>query len=227
MTPFREDDAGPIETIRGLPQPLPRGESVLWQGSPNWLTFAVHALHVRFVLAWFALMTVWRVAASMASGAPVSEQVGLAMNAAILCAVALAILFALSWAIARSAIFTITEKRVVMRFGVAIRKYVNLPLSKVVSADVRSLGGTKGDIALTVKGPGKVGYIYLWPFVRPMKLAPCYPLLRSLPDATTAARILSEAAESTAIAVPADISETHVPAATPPAPTLTPAAQAV
>ena len=57
-----------FEPIRGLPGDLPEGETILWQGAPNWLTLAEQAFHVRAVAAYFALMLLWRLTAGAVIG---------------------------------------------------------------------------------------------------------------------------------------------------------------
>jgi len=44
------------EAAPGLPAPLPQGETVLWQGSPDWRQLALHAFHVRKIAIYFGLM---------------------------------------------------------------------------------------------------------------------------------------------------------------------------
>jgi hypothetical protein len=39
-----------FEKIRGLPADLPRGEELLWQGSPTWKSLAIHTYYVRVVV---------------------------------------------------------------------------------------------------------------------------------------------------------------------------------
>ena len=51
-----------------LPEPLPAGESVLWQGRPEWRGLALRAFHVRMVAIYFALLAVWRVASGLMDG---------------------------------------------------------------------------------------------------------------------------------------------------------------
>jgi len=192
VSPFHDDETpARKEPVPGLPEPLPAGESLLWQGRPAPLAFAVHVFHVRFILAYLVVTIGWRIASKAGAGAPSSELWAIAASGTILGAAGLALVFGLAWLIARSALFTLTEQRIVMRYGVAIRKYVNLPLAQVVSADLRLLGGGRGDIALTTSGKG-VGYIYLWPFARPMKFAPPYPSLRAIPDAEAVAAKIAE-----------------------------------
>ena len=40
-----------FEAALGLPEPLPAGETILWQGAPNWIAMAKHV----FRLQWLAV----------------------------------------------------------------------------------------------------------------------------------------------------------------------------
>jgi hypothetical protein len=60
------------EPVRGLPENLPEGEHILWQGGPKWTALAVRALHVRAVAIYFALLAVWFAGAAMMDGLPPS-----------------------------------------------------------------------------------------------------------------------------------------------------------
>ena len=48
-----------FEPIRGLPDHLPKGERLLWQGAPDWRLLAIQAFHVRKVAIYFALIAAW------------------------------------------------------------------------------------------------------------------------------------------------------------------------
>ncbi len=179
---MREHD---IEPIRGLPGDLPEGEAILWQGAPDTRVFARSALGARWIGGYFALLVAW----AMVSGTPL----GALMTAGFgLLAVGLAYGFALL--VARSTVYTITNRRVVLRIGVALSKCINLPLTKLGSADLRALGGGFGDIALVPQGAGMLGYMILWPHARPFRLAQPQPMLLALPDAAEVAGILAKAA---------------------------------
>ena len=47
-----------FEPIRGLPEKLPEGEHILWQGSPDFRRLAREALGVRWIMAYFAILVV-------------------------------------------------------------------------------------------------------------------------------------------------------------------------
>ena len=45
-----------FEAQTGLPEKLPQGEVILWQGSPNWVSLAVEAFHLRALGIYFSIM---------------------------------------------------------------------------------------------------------------------------------------------------------------------------
>ncbi len=186
-----EDDAG--EPVPGLPQALPEGEVLIWQGAPNALSLAVHAFHIRFVALYFALATLWRSAAIASEGGGAAEIGPAVATSGFAGVMAIGVLALLAWAMARSTLYTITSRRIVLRYGVAIRKYVNLPFSRIGSANMKSRAGGGGDIALTTGGAGRVAYLHLWPHARPFRFANPSPMLRSVKNVENVAAILVDA----------------------------------
>ena len=45
MNLFHDEETGPQEPIPGLPEKLPEGERILWQGSPSARALVIHAFH--------------------------------------------------------------------------------------------------------------------------------------------------------------------------------------
>jgi hypothetical protein len=182
-----------FEPIRGLPGRLPDGERILWQGAPDWRILACQAFHIRAVGAYFAAMLVWRTGAALSHG----EDLAVALRTVLLVApVALAglgILAFLAWLNSRTTVYTITNRRVVMRFGAALPKAINLPFTIVDGAALKSLSGRAGDLALTLKAPNKIAFLQLWPHARPWRVASPQPTLRALADAHAPAGILAGA----------------------------------
>ncbi len=172
------------EPIPGLPGRLPAGEHILWQGSPDWRGLAQRAFHIRGAAVYFALLLAW----SLYEGAWVG--IGLTVAGATL---GLALMTGLGWLSARTTIYTITNKRVVMRYGMALQKCVNLPLSTIGSAGLAKDAAGRGDIALQLIADHRLGYLQFWPHARPWKLAKPEPMLRSIPDAGTVTAILGKA----------------------------------
>ena len=172
------------EPIPGLPGFLPKGEEILWQGSPNWKRLAISALHVRKFAGYFALLAGFGAIQGSWTGALVTVGVG------VLC---IAILALIAWGTARTTMYTLTNRRIVMRIGIALPKCINLPLSVIASADLALHGDGTGDIPLSLNAPQKLGYIQLWPSARAWELAVPQPMLRAIPDAQNVANMLARA----------------------------------
>ncbi len=193
MSVFHDEEDGVQEPIEGLPEALPEGEDVLWRGKPGALTFAIHALHIRLVAAYFAVMAGWRMAAHAAQGGDATAIMGVALSSLTALALAMGLLCLLAWLMSRATVYTITNRRVVLRYGVAIRKYVNLPFPKLAAVSLKRHGQGAGDIALEIEAPGRVGYLHLWPHVRPFRFSNAQPMLRAIPDVDAAADTLCKA----------------------------------
>jgi hypothetical protein len=108
-----------------------------------------------------------------------------------------AALAGLAWLYSRTTVYTITDKRVVIRFGVALPKAFNIPLTIVDSAAVKTLAGGAGDLAFTLKDDNKIAFAHLWPNVRPWRLASPQPTFRALGDVQTAVTALASAMKDT------------------------------
>lgn len=186
------------EPIRGLPGRLPPGETILWQGAPDWRLFARSVFRVHLIGLYFAALA----AAGAIGGSIVGALVTLVVGA-----LGIGIFALLAWAAARTSVYTLTDRRMVLRVGVAIPKCFNLPLPLVAAADLRPLGKGHGDIALTMIGAPRFGYALLWPHARPWRFKSPQPMLRAVPDAeAVAARLTRACAALVAIerAVPAE-----------------------
>jgi hypothetical protein len=121
----------------------------------------------------------------------------------------------MAWLNSRTTVYTITNRRVVMRFGAAIPKAINIPFAIVESASIKPLSGDGGDIALQLKAPNKIAFLHLWPHARPWRMASPEPTLRALSQARSVAGILSEAMAAHVpieIAKPADADRMSSPA---------------
>ncbi|XBQ16988.1 MAG: photosynthetic complex putative assembly protein PuhB [Oceanicaulis sp.] len=181
------------EPIPGLPEELPKGERLLWQGAPEWKSLAMHVFHVRAVAIYFTVIAIWKAWASLAAGAGAATAALDVVSVALLAVATLGLLSLLAWLIARSTIYSVTSERVVIRAGVALPKAVNIPFKVVGSAALKVRKGGDGDIPLQLTGPDRAAYVQLWPHVRPWRVLHAQPMLRGVPDAAKAAEILGAA----------------------------------
>ena len=174
------------EPVPGLPAELPPGEQILWQGKPDFWGFAIRVFHVRKVALYFGLL--WLL--TLVAAPEFLARVDLIMLAMI----GVAMLLGLSALLHRSTLYTITNRRVVMRFGVALPIALNLPFEQIQTADIKDYGKT-GDLLLTVDNTQgtQPNYFVMWPHARPWHVFNVKPMLRCVPNAVQVAETLSEA----------------------------------
>lgn len=189
--------SGPVQVRRtsnvpnGLPSALPPGETMLWQGAPEWRSIAVRALHCRKVAFYFALLTAVVLVRGVAEDLP-----GTAFGVVVLAAMgslAVGLLAGFAYMVGRTTVYTITDRRVVMKIGVALGITLNLPFTKIVAAQLRTHRDGTGDIPLTLEGMTRIGFATLWPHVRPWQTRPVQPMLRAVANPAHVARLLTEA----------------------------------
>ena len=182
------------EEVRGLPGRLPQDEEILWQGAPAWRALARRTFHVRSIAIYFVLIMVARaVVALTIEGATFWAAVGSALLVVPLGITAIALLVGIAAWHARTTVYTITNRRVVMRFGIAVELAVNLPFQEIGGAAILKLRDGHGDIPLSLTGTARLAYLHMWPHVRPARFSKTEPMLRCVPKAAEVARILTEA----------------------------------
>jgi len=181
------------EPQRGLPERLPPGEKLLWQGAPDWRVLARHGFHLRAFAGYFALLLAWRVLSAAADGAGLLQAVSAAAWTLPLAALALGFVAMLAWLVGRTSLYTLTDKRLVLRIGVVLSVSFNLPLRRIESAQLLRRADGSGDIALRLHSGDRIGLLHLWPHARPWHFTRTEPLLRALPQVDAVAAVLQQA----------------------------------
>lgn len=182
-----------LEPQYGLPEELPGNERILWQGSPDWRSLAIRAFHVRKLAIYFALILLVRTVLLVDDGMVFAE---IAVDLARLLPLplaALGILAALAWLSARTTVYTITDRRVVLRIGIVLTLTFNLPLKVLHNADLHVAADGSGDIALQLPPGDRIAWLHLWPHARAWHVRHPQPMLRSVPRGREVAAILAGA----------------------------------
>ncbi len=184
----------------GLPEPLPADERILWQGSPDWRVLARTAFHVRKLAVYFGAILALRTVFVFADGGTTAEAAKAIAMLLPLALLAIGIAAALAWLAARTTVYTLTDKRVVMRIGIVLSLTFNLPLKRLATAGLRLHAGGSGDIPLALTGTDTIAYLHLWPHARPWRVAKPEPMLRAVPNAAEVSSLLADAwAQSTGL----------------------------
>lgn len=182
-----------FEPQHGLPERLPANEHILWQGSPDAAALARHVFHLRKLALYFGVLI-------LAAGLPPLwagqglDGVLLALRWLVpLSLLGLGSVALLAWLTARTTVYTLTDRRVVMRVGIVLTVTFNLPLVALSGAALRAHGQSAADISLKLAGSDRIAYLHLWPSVRPWRFTQPEPTLRCIADAQRVSALLQQA----------------------------------
>ncbi|MCW5612981.1 MAG: PH domain-containing protein [Rubrivivax sp.] len=177
----------------GLPEKLPEGERILWQGAPDWRAMALRVFHLRKLAVYFGVILALRAANALYDGGGALAAAKSVAIALPWCLLALALFAGLAWLSARTTAYTLTDRRVVMRVGIVLSLTFNLPLRRLEGAGLRLGADGVGDIPLQLLRGERIAYLHLWPHARPWQLKQPEPMLRCVPEAEAVAQRLRDA----------------------------------
>ena len=169
MSSMHEHDNEPVP---GLPQELPEGERILWQGRSEFSSLATSTLHLRKLAGYFAALLALRVAFKLNDGVALTEAISGSLGLTVLAVAALGLLAYYAKRAAAASMFTITDRRIVLRCGVAVTVTVNLPYTIIDSAELRLHKDGSGDISIRTDRSSRASYVLLWPMVKPFRWFP-------------------------------------------------------
>lgn len=187
------EDEEEFEPIRGLPEVPPEGEYILWQGSPTVRSIMHRVMHLGMVTLYFTALFAWAAYAFVGDGLALPQALGAASIIIVPLGFLLFLLAFLAWAIAKTSVYTVTNRRIVLRVGVALSKAVNIPFAQIVGAEERTCRDGTVDIAVHMTDEARPHYLFLWPHVKPRNWRQVKPLLRGIRAGDPVRRILVEA----------------------------------
>ena len=177
----------------GLPERLPSDEFIVWQGSPDIGALAASAFHIKKLVIYFILLIVacaWPALEAQAGAMAVLQAIKWIAPLSLL---GLASIWLMAYMTSRTTVYTLTNKRVVMRLGIVLTVTFNLPLKQIASSDVCLLESGFGDITLALQGSDRIAWVHLWPSVRPWRISKPEPTLRAISDVQEVAVKLRDA----------------------------------
>ena len=183
---------------RGLPERLPDGERLLWQGAPDWRLLARRAFHVRGLAVYFGVIVALCAVLSVNGGASVVETAASTLRLTLLALVPLGLAMLYAWLVSRATVYTITSQRVVLHIGLALPVTINIPFRMIDAAGLDARADGSGDMCLLLQPGDRLAYLVLWPHARPWRFARSEPMLRALPDAAQVGQLLARALAASA-----------------------------
>lgn len=187
-----------LEPVRGLPEALPPGEVLLWQGAPASPEIAKRVFLMRWVIGYFLFLALWDVTSAGLQGGLDGAVIGSAALLLLIGGLAIGILALLATVVARSSVYSITSRRLVLRVGVALPITINIPFTAIAGAYLRNRKDGHGDIVLELLPSHRISWIALWPHCGGWSFGRPKPMLRGVADAAAVAEILGNAVASSA-----------------------------
>ena len=184
--------------VRGVSEALPPGERILWEGAPNARALARHLFFFRPLSAYLGAMVLWWVAVNRTQVNTEQFWATLGIQLMLVGGV-IGGAWLLARTIANGTTYAITDRRIVMRFGVIFPLTINVPLHYVEGASAREFSDKTGQIAVQLTKKESIAWIVLFPHVRPFEFSQPQPLLRGLTDPVKVGEVLRAAV----LAVPA------------------------
>jgi hypothetical protein len=175
-----------------LPADIPQGERVLWFGRPEPVSLWRRAYRADVVGVWFLAMAVWNLAGVSASDGALAGFVS-ALRTLGSGAAAMAILALLAWASARTTLYVVTERRIVVKTGIALPIFINVPFKQISGANLRAYADGSGEVTIALTDGQRIPYLALWPSARPLRFARPEPALRCVAGARDIAATLGRA----------------------------------
>jgi len=185
-------DADSGTFIPGIAQALPPGEQLLWWGKPERSAIANHVFHVRIIAVYFvAMIAVWALNQTGSVDQATFWRMGAILTG--VSAFAIGLLWLYAHMVASATVYAITDRRVVMKIGVAFDLTLNIPLKYVQEAALRTFRDGTGQIALALPKEQRLGYVILWPHARAWRVTRPEPALRGLADPAAVGAVLQRA----------------------------------
>jgi uncharacterized protein with PQ loop repeat len=97
------------------------------------------------------------------------------------------------WLVAINTIYTITDKRLIIRHGVTMPMAINVPYAKVATAAAKVREDGSGDVSVAMLDGNNVSLFAIWPHNRPWNWQGVAPAMRAIPDAARVGVILHDA----------------------------------
>ena len=156
--------AAPLNAAN-LAENLPADEVLIWQGRPEANAIAIRAMYLWYVVAYLLGLVVLRTGYLIMGDAPISEWSALLAWQLIASLFVVGVIVGISALYGKTTIYSLTNRRLILRTGAAVPIHVNFPLEQIASADLKVFSDGTGDIALKLENSDKLYWLLLWPNV--------------------------------------------------------------
>ena len=181
-----------FEAQYGLPENLPEDEKILWQGSPVFASLVNKVFFLRLLIVYFVFLLGFSLYWDFQKVAH-SEALGNLLANFLLSGFCLAALTLLAHLTCSTAVYTLTNKRVVMRIGIVLTLTFNIPFKQILASDFKKHSDGSGDISFSIDPSTKIAFIHLWPHCRFKSFAHPEPALKCIENVGDVASLIHKA----------------------------------
>jgi hypothetical protein len=171
-----------FEAQYGLPENLPEDEKILWQGSPNFALLINKVFLFKIITIYFIFLLVFTLYSDFQNVGQIEALTNLLTNI-LLSGFSLAALALLAYLTCSTTVYTLTNKRVVMRIGIVLTLTFNIPFKQILAADYKKHSHGSGDISFRIDPSTKIAFIHLWPHCRFKSFAHPEPAMKCIENA--------------------------------------------
>ena len=186
------DSDNEFEAQYGLPENLPEDEKILWQGSPVFASLVNKVFFLRLLIFYFIFLLGFGLYWDFQK-VPQSEALTNLLANFLLSGFSLAALTLLAHLTCSTAVYTLTNKRVVMRIGIVLTLTFNIPFKQILASDFKKHSDGSGDISFSIDPSTKIAFIHLWPHCRFKSFAHPEPALKCVENVSDVAFLIHEA----------------------------------
>ena len=179
------------EALRG--NQLAPGEACLWQGSPLFRRVAFDVFHARGIAAYFVGLLALDAYQAWAKQIPLALAIRNSVPLVLIIALAGGLLLAAAWLVKLTTRYQVTDRRVILRYGMALPVTLSLPYSQIITVSVAINRDHTGDVALMLKEGNHMPYLKLWPLARAWRLSHAEPMLRGMSQAAVVGALVARA----------------------------------
>lgn len=173
---------------------IPSGEEIHWYGRPDWKSLGYCCYGIKYLIIYLLLSVLYtfvKMPVEFSLAAFVNHYIPYMLSGTV----AGIILFILAFASAKHTCYVITDKRIVIRTGIALVFLLNLPFKNILSIDRQRLKNTRGNLAFTIQSKKRIPYFSCWPSVRGGSVLNPVPAFRSILDVQEIERLVGIMAE--------------------------------
>jgi hypothetical protein len=153
----------------------------------------MHAFHIHWFAMYFGVMVLLKgIAVSQSVGGWSQEWPGFIWALGLSIAALVLIGLLAYWSV-NTTMYTLTNRRLVMRIGIVLTITFNLPLKRLAQAGVHIYKDGSADIPIRLNPEDKIPYLHLWPHARAWKLAHPEPMIRCVADGKHVASLFADA----------------------------------